>query len=765
MSGRRKGRRERRLKMFFLLCVSAFYLCLSLLAFLFRHQFQMQSALRERRFIAEGAESRAAKLEETARRNYAAGLAYFQTPGVRALVERDLSNHERILALRGLAAFVGGTEDLKSIYLFNPKNKMVYSSDDEVCSEDWEHFAERDLLRPVPANEGRPIPDARRGTKREKTSVPAAQEQAEDYHDLLLRRGGNEGQRVFLTQILRNESGAQMILNTDLGRFWKTDASHPERGSGLYFRGELLCRGGEEERREALPRRLTSLDEARRQGLRLFSVPLWNGEAVYLEYVEDAQFRRLIAEASAGQRVLLVFLGIVLVSLPIFFLAWHSFLRPFLESLALAEDESLRPSKFAEFLRRLRREQALLRLLDGSFVAGDFERLCRQKELRLYLLPHEALRATLPGEGDADLTLPARMPGRDFEEYRLQLAEEEDAAGFSLFYSLILRGRLLCAPEDVARSAENLKELYELLVFERAQPRLPEADEPCGFPGAERDLAAAETPQGKGRALPETAAAGEGGGEAGLPYIRAEERDLEARSCSEPVFGAGVRSLFGAEDEAAFERDLIRWRRSLLSCRLRELKDRLEEEWNSLREERTGGPGETKTRGTGEESPTVLCEKIVRRARELYRERDEKRRDKQRVWTEKARDIAERSLEDPNLSLRLLADELGLSSEYLGRCLRECLGYSAAQMIHQLRIEKSLEYLKESTLSIREICRRIGIENSAYFYTLFKNHCGCTPGVYRQRARQERASSPCLRSEETAGERACERTGQEADPE
>ena len=51
--------------------------------------------------------------------------------------------------------------------------------------------------------------------------------------------------------------------------------------------------------------------------------------------------------------------------------------------------------------------------------------------------------------------------------------------------------------------------------------------------------------------------------------------------------------------------------------------------------------------------------------------------------------------------------------------------------INKKRIDTSLELLKTTDLSIAEIGDLIGLNNTSYFYTLFKKETGMSPKQYR----------------------------------
>ena len=84
-----------------------------------------------------------------------------------------------------------------------------------------------------------------------------------------------------------------------------------------------------------------------------------------------------------------------------------------------------------------------------------------------------------------------------------------------------------------------------------------------------------------------------------------------------------------------------------------------------------------------------------------------------------------------NLTVKKVAYEIGLSPDYLTRLFKKELGTNIITYINQKRIYTSLKLLKSTDLSIGEIGDLIGLNNTSYFYTLFKKEIGISPKQYR----------------------------------
>jgi len=57
---------------------------------------------------------------------------------------------------------------------------------------------------------------------------------------------------------------------------------------------------------------------------------------------------------------------------------------------------------------------------------------------------------------------------------------------------------------------------------------------------------------------------------------------------------------------------------------------------------------------------------------------------------------------------------------------------SLFEFILQYRIEKSVEYLGNTSYTITEIAQRVGFHDSNYFTKVFRAQKGCTPSKFRK---------------------------------
>jgi len=92
----------------------------------------------------------------------------------------------------------------------------------------------------------------------------------------------------------------------------------------------------------------------------------------------------------------------------------------------------------------------------------------------------------------------------------------------------------------------------------------------------------------------------------------------------------------------------------------------------------------------------------------------------------------ENNLSNP-LSVNEISKHMDITPQYLIRLFNQKLGQSPIQYINHLRIEKSKYLIRTTSLTFKEICYSIGMENPHYFSRLFKKLEGITPSDFKKR--------------------------------
>jgi len=97
--------------------------------------------------------------------------------------------------------------------------------------------------------------------------------------------------------------------------------------------------------------------------------------------------------------------------------------------------------------------------------------------------------------------------------------------------------------------------------------------------------------------------------------------------------------------------------------------------------------------------------------------------------------VLEKHFADEYFSVEQMARELALSRTQLHRKTIEVTGFSAGQLLQNLRLEHALQLLAESNLNIAEVSFRCGFSDPNYFSRLFSKTQGMTPTEFSQRER------------------------------
>lgn len=82
------------------------------------------------------------------------------------------------------------------------------------------------------------------------------------------------------------------------------------------------------------------------------------------------------------------------------------------------------------------------------------------------------------------------------------------------------------------------------------------------------------------------------------------------------------------------------------------------------------------------------------------------------------------------LSIKQIANSIGLNSSYLSQVIKEEIGVSPMEHLKAFRLQKASVLLETTDLPITEIASLVGYKSSQTFSRAFKNHFGCSPSNY-----------------------------------
>jgi AraC-like DNA-binding protein len=114
---------------------------------------------------------------------------------------------------------------------------------------------------------------------------------------------------------------------------------------------------------------------------------------------------------------------------------------------------------------------------------------------------------------------------------------------------------------------------------------------------------------------------------------------------------------------------------------------------------------------------------------------------KEPVWAKEIREILQDHI-DTNLNLKEISKTLDIHPAYLSREFSKHFNnLSFGEYIRKLRIEKAIELLNTSSLSLTEIAYVTGFSDQSHFTRIFKTHTGKNPSAYRKDLKKSKADT------------------------
>lgn len=83
------------------------------------------------------------------------------------------------------------------------------------------------------------------------------------------------------------------------------------------------------------------------------------------------------------------------------------------------------------------------------------------------------------------------------------------------------------------------------------------------------------------------------------------------------------------------------------------------------------------------------------------------------------------------VTLNEVAEYTFVSTSYISRMFKKCLGKNFVDFLNEIRIQKAKELLKDVRYKTYEVAEMVGIPDAHYFSRLFKRYEGVTPTEYR----------------------------------
>ena len=97
---------------------------------------------------------------------------------------------------------------------------------------------------------------------------------------------------------------------------------------------------------------------------------------------------------------------------------------------------------------------------------------------------------------------------------------------------------------------------------------------------------------------------------------------------------------------------------------------------------------------------------------------------------EKVMKVINDNISNPELSVEMIAEEVGVSRVHLHRKLRQLTNQTTRDLIRNQRITQAAKLLKEKKMPIAEVAYFVGFSSPAHFTTSFKAMYGMSPSQY-----------------------------------
>ncbi|MEA2251581.1 MAG: hypothetical protein QOG70_1823 [Solirubrobacteraceae bacterium] len=100
------------------------------------------------------------------------------------------------------------------------------------------------------------------------------------------------------------------------------------------------------------------------------------------------------------------------------------------------------------------------------------------------------------------------------------------------------------------------------------------------------------------------------------------------------------------------------------------------------------------------------------------------------AYLRRAKDLVDRAYAQP-LDVAALARHAHVSPAHFSRRFKEAFGETPHQYVLTRRVERAQELLRNTDLSVSDICLEVGFQSLGSFSTTFHRVAGMTPTAYR----------------------------------
>jgi two-component system response regulator YesN len=134
-------------------------------------------------------------------------------------------------------------------------------------------------------------------------------------------------------------------------------------------------------------------------------------------------------------------------------------------------------------------------------------------------------------------------------------------------------------------------------------------------------------------------------------------------------------------------------------------------------------------------TPEIMEENLFRFALEVKKEMETVQNNSSMQVIETVKEYVRKNYRNQELSLTSAAEFANVSTGYLSGLFKKESGTNFVKYLTDMRMEKSMELLKNTDLKTYEIAYETGFANPHYFSISFKKYTGMSPSDFRQRSR------------------------------
>jgi two-component system response regulator YesN len=84
-----------------------------------------------------------------------------------------------------------------------------------------------------------------------------------------------------------------------------------------------------------------------------------------------------------------------------------------------------------------------------------------------------------------------------------------------------------------------------------------------------------------------------------------------------------------------------------------------------------------------------------------------------------------------DLTLEIISEQINVSQTHFSRIFKLETGLNFVDYLTKVRLDKAIELLKATDMTIKQICFEVGFNDPNYFSKVFKKVLGVTPGEYK----------------------------------